>query len=200
MMGLRTDSKCPLCQHGDHTLPRAAKTREWRRCTHHGTMLCRDRHEVHSEGQHGGCIVSADVGRKSSAEQTGYNGARARVAAAATARRDAGCPHRPAPEVETRRSAGQTTRKTEGPAQVYIVEIKTCIDAIQRPTRTRARNTDLANVDGSRPYGNDSTNPGGRYRHHLHRAHSSTHQARCHAHGLGLLPEHGGTSASYQAS
>jgi hypothetical protein len=71
---------------------------------------------------------------------------RARVAAAATARRDAGCPP-PSSEVETRRSAGppNNTEDPEGPAQVYIVEIKT-IDAIQRPTRTRTQHTDLANM------------------------------------------------------
>jgi hypothetical protein len=116
---------------------------------HIGTMLCRDKPEVHSEGQHGGCIVS-ERGQERALRNRQGTWAECNHVPEWLLPRPPGVTqdaHRPAPEVETRRSAGppNNTEDPEGPAQVYIVEIKT-IDAIQRPTRTRTQHTDLANM------------------------------------------------------
>jgi hypothetical protein len=78
----------------------------------------------------------------------------------------------------------------EGPAQVYTWRSRPHPHAIQRPTNARTQHTDLANMLTA--HGHTVTtvpNPGGRYRHHLHRAHPSNHQLGVTHDQASLLPE-----------
>jgi hypothetical protein len=144
-MGLRRQQMPALLDMGmeAHTLPQTET--ENGEDVHIGHNALSRQTEVHSEkGQHGGCIVSPTaVGRKEALRETdrGLMGqVQPRARWLLTARRDAGS-HRPTrklkPDVLL---AHKQHGDPEGPAQVYIVEIETCIDAIQRPLE-RARAT-----------------------------------------------------------
>ena len=158
MMGLRTDSKCPLCHQedgGSHIAPGCQHKTMEKMYTARHNALSRQVLKCIQKGSLGGHIVSADVGRQELCETD-------RVKWAA-------CNH--VPEWLLTRPPGVTqaahtaqlqklkpdvllacptndTATTEGPAQVYIVEIKTCIDTrhTDQLEHARTQHTDLANM------------------------------------------------------